>query len=140
MKSQLELSVIPDHKERDAARAQELASWLLSKLERKEIEAKKKFGGAAFYLEVSLLSSEQMDKNVLSFEPADNFPRPDLKLQALGEIHLNPDYIRAHEESFEHMLIHGFLHLLGYEHGKRDAKMVMEQLEERLLEEFSRKS
>ena len=73
--------------------------------------------------------------NVLSFEADPLLPRPDIKKNTryLGEIFLAPEYIRARGESLPFLLIHGFLHLLGYTHkGKRD-RIKMEKLENKLL-------
>lgn len=84
-------------------------------------------------LEIFIVSDSEVPKNVLAF-PADlSFPRPDLAKPALGEIYLNPTYIAAHGENFEYMLIHGFLHLLGYDHIQKNDRMVMEAQEQKLL-------
>ncbi len=53
--------------------------------------------------------------NVLSFEAA-RVPRPDNNFRHLGEIYLAPKYISDHNEDIRTLLIHGILHLLGYEH------------------------
>ena len=92
-------------------------------------------------------------KNVLAF-PADlKFPRPDLKKPPLGEIYLNP--LRIAKEELEivslremsrsdrnwkldYMLTHGFLHLLGYDHIKKNDRIVMEEKEAELLSAISK--
>ena len=86
-----------------------------------------------FYLEIYIVGKKQMRKNVLAFPAATNFPRPDLKKRPLGEIYLNPTYIKEHEENFDYMLIHGFLHLLGYDHIKKSDRIAMEKKERTLL-------
>jgi len=53
--------------------------------------------------------------NILSFK-APHVPRPDSTLHHLGEVYLAPKYISYHNEDIRHLLIHGILHLLGYEH------------------------
>ena len=79
-----------------------------------------------------------MKKNVLSFCGLDAFPRPDLRGKLfLGEIHLNPTFIKQKGDSLEHMLVHGFLHLLGYDHIKKGDRILMERMEEGLLKELS---
>jgi rRNA maturation RNase YbeY len=83
--------------------------------------------------EVYLVGSRRMHKNVLSYPATKGFPHPDIPGKYLGEIYLNPDYIEAHGESLAHMLIHGFLHLLGYVHDSKDARMRMERRERVLL-------
>src|SRR5882672_822948 len=67
-------------------------------------------------LEITLVGKGRMDKNVLAFRWAPGFPKPDIGGEYLGEIFLNPDYITQHGESITYMVIHGILHLLGYDH------------------------
>ena len=95
------------------------------------------------YAEIYLVGKSFMDKNVLSFPAPKKFPRPDIgkKYKYLGEIYLNPDYIaKEHleitEDKLRYMLIHGFLHLLGYDHKKKDDIIRMEKKEARLLEQL----
>jgi len=83
--------------------------------------------------EVYLVHSDFMDKNVLAFPAPKNFPRPDQGGRYLGEIYLNPDYIKKHGEDLIFMFIHGFLHLLGYDHKKKDDRIAMEKKERELL-------
>lgn len=69
--------------------------------------------------------------NVLSFTAPRNFPRPDLKkdMRFLGEIYLNMRYIEKKGDDWRAMLIHGLLHLLGFDHEKISDKMKMQKLE-----------
>ena len=69
--------------------------------------------------------------NVLSFSAPKNFPRPDLKTETayLGEIYLNMEYIKKEGEDWRVMLIHGLLHLLGFDHEKISDKIKMQKLE-----------
>lgn len=108
-----------------AERAQLLTTWLLSKQ-----------GHPNGIVEVFLVGTAQMDKNVLAFPANPDFPRPDLAGQWLGEIHLNPTHISAHGEDFDHMLVHGFLHLLGYDHEQKNDRITMETHEQELLAQF----
>ncbi len=85
------------------------------------------------YAEIYLVGKSFMDKNVLSFPAPKNFPRPDIKEKPLGEIYLNPDYIEKNRENLNYMLIHGFLHLLGYDHKKKDDIIRMEKKEKECL-------
>ncbi|MDO8467283.1 MAG: rRNA maturation RNase YbeY [bacterium] len=85
------------------------------------------------YLEVYLVGKEFMYKNVLAFPAPKNFPRPDIKLKSLGEVYLNPQYIKENGEDLVFMLIHGFLHLLGYDHKKENDRISMESKEKELL-------
>ncbi|MBI2025107.1 MAG: rRNA maturation RNase YbeY [Candidatus Harrisonbacteria bacterium] len=85
------------------------------------------------YLEIFLVDDSFMNKNVLAFPAPKEFPRPDIKGKWLGEIYLNPHYIKKHDEDPTYMLIHGFLHLLGYDHLKKNDRIRMQKEENRLL-------
>ena len=90
------------------------------------------------YVEVYLVTDQFMKKNVLSFPAPKDFPRPDIKdYKNLGEIYLNPNYIKTHGEDFVFMLVHGFLHLLGYDHKIREERLEMEQKEKEVLDRIS---
>lgn len=111
----------------------------------------KEFKQDKTYLEVYLVGSEFMNKNVLSFTPPKGFPRPDIKLKPLGEIYLNPDYIKKEPfhlleisnlklditAKLSYMFIHGFLHLLGYDHKKEGDRIIMEKREGELLKKLA---
>lgn len=83
----------------------------------------------------------QQDKatNVLSF-PSD-LPR-DLPLQHLGDIVICAAIVREeaaaqHKKAdahWAHMLVHGTLHLLGYDHENDDDALLMETLEARAMD------
>lgn len=85
------------------------------------------------HVEIYLVGNGFMEKNVLAFRAPEKFPRPDIKGKALGEIYLNPDYIEKHKENLLYMLIHGFLHLQGYDHKKKSDRIKMEKKEQELL-------
>ena len=84
------------------------------------------------FLEIHLVDKRFMDKNVLAFSAPEHFPRPDIKGEFLGEIYLNPDYIEGHGEKLSDMLVHGFLHLLGYDHEEKNDRIAMEKKEKQL--------
>ncbi len=89
-------------------------------------------------LEIYLVGDAFMNKNVLSFPADAAFPRPDLKGQrALGEVYLNPTYIKRHDENTDYLLIHGILHLLGYDHVRERDRITMERLEQKLLRKIT---
>ena len=88
-------------------------------------------------VEVYLLGDKLMNKNVLSYPAPPDFPRPDLEQKILGEIYLNPDYIKAKKEDLDFMALHGFLHLLGYDHKKKSDTIKMETKEKKLLRALS---
>ncbi|PIR87714.1 MAG: rRNA maturation RNase YbeY [Candidatus Harrisonbacteria bacterium CG10_big_fil_rev_8_21_14_0_10_45_28] len=92
----------------------------------------------AFVLDVYLVGDGKMKKNVLSFEADKSFPRPDLApSKSLGEIYLNLAYIKKNGEHPDFMLVHGFLHLLGYDHKKKNDRIEMEAQEESLLKRLA---
>ena len=74
---------------------------------------------------------------VLSFvEP--KIPHPETDKKVLGEIYLAPRYIEKNKGDIDRLLLHGLLHLLGYDHTRKDDKIKMENKERdlarRLLE------
>lgn len=81
-------------------------------------------------VEIYLVGDSFMEKNVLAFPTPPDFPRPDLKkLRYLGELYLNPDCIERRGEELTAMLVHGFLHLLGYDHTIKRERTRMERQE-----------
>ena len=106
---------------------EKLVKKILNKLE-------KILGLSDKYLEVYLVSDSFMRKNVLSFEAPKDFPHPETnKFQPLGEIYLNPKYIKENNEDLVYMLVHGLLHLLGYSHDKESDRMKMEAKEREIV-------
>lgn len=78
------------------------------------------------------------ETNVLSFEGT----RRDSKygeegVDDLGEVYLCPDYIKKHKEDFDKILVHGLLHLFGYNHSGRSDTIEMEKLEKVICEKIS---
>ncbi len=96
----------------------------------------KRFKKGGFYVEVVLVGNKTLKKNVYAYPAFPGFPYPGIKEKPLGEIYLNPTYIKRQGERVEFMLIHGFLHLLGYDHVKKNDRIIMERLEQKLLEEI----
>ena len=91
------------------------------------------------YLEIFLVGDRQMKKNVLSYvgkEARGEFIRPDIKEKNLGEIYLNPFYIKKNKESLLFMLYHGLLHIAGYDHKRKNDRIRMEKLEKRIFFKF----
>lgn len=65
--------------------------------------------------------------DVLSFEEPRGFVYPQSKFKKIGEIYLNMT------KDSRKLLIHGFLHLLGYNHKKKNDRIRMEKAEQKLL-------
>lgn len=74
---------------------------------------------------------KDVDTNVLAFPAPKEFPS---KGKFLGDVFLNLTYIKKHKQSPEKMLIHGVLHLLGFDHERPGDRIKMEKLEKRLWE------
>ena len=94
------------------------------------------------------LNKEFRNKNkttdVLSFpnlSTADIKKRTDTKIY-LGDIALNYEIINRRSKDsnfdmeFDKMLIHGYLHLLGYNHNKVGDYKVMKKMEDKILKIF----
>ena len=91
------------------------------------------------YLEIFLVGNRQMKKNILSYvgkEVRGKFLRPDLKEKSLGEIYLNPFYIKKNKESLLFMLFHGLLHIAGYDHKRKNDRIKMERKEKIIFSKF----
>ena len=107
-------------------------------------------------LNLSFVSSEEMkllnktyrnkDKptNVLSFEMPENFPVGDEKT-LIGEIALceeiiyeeSKKYKKIFENRLKHMIIHGLLHLIGFDHVNKDEGNKMESVEKKIMKSIS---
>lgn len=69
--------------------------------------------------------------NVLSFTAPLNFP-----IDVLGEIYLDPKYIEKKNEDMTFMMLHGVLHILGYDHERNSDRIVMEKKEKQLMKKL----
>ena len=107
-------------------------------------------------LNLSFVSSEEMqllnktyrnkDKptNVLSFELPKNFPVGNEKT-LIGEIALceeiiyeeSKKYKKIFENRLKHMIIHGLLHLIGFDHVSKDEENKMESVEKKIMKSIS---
>jgi len=83
----------------------------------------------------------QMEKNflhknkeadILSFKWPNDFPYENRKKTPLGEIYLNKRILKNKERT-KYLLVHGFLHLLGFTHFKKNDSIKMEQKEKEIL-------
>ncbi len=66
--------------------------------------------------------------SILSFEEPRNFVLPASKTKKIGEIYLNVSCSMYHAAR-ERLLAHGLLHLLGYKHGNKNDRLIMEKRE-----------
>lgn len=78
--------------------------------------------------------------NVLSFPAEDDFPEENIV--HMGDIVICPAVVEQEarlqgiqlDQHYAHLLIHGVLHLQGYDHIEEDDALVMETLEREILE------
>lgn len=66
---------------------------------------------------------------VLSFEEPNNFIYPKSEFKRIGEIYLNMSNVKCQMSDVK-LLIHGLLHLFGYDHQKKNDRIKMEKKEE----------
>ena len=79
--------------------------------------------------------------NVLSFPALQGAKPPNGEPHALGDVVLAAEVVRAEAEEagvapmhhFQHLVVHGLLHLIGYDHEQDDEAAVMEGLEVDIL-------
>jgi probable rRNA maturation factor len=72
--------------------------------------------------------------DVLSFPLDMRDPLPDGVPRQLGDVVICPAVARAQGTPLEHLLVHGALHLLGYDHDADDGEMIARQ--EQIVEEL----
>lgn len=79
------------------------------------------------------LPREKGPANVLSFAEPENWPRPGRERPKLGELYLNMGITGGKIEKLLPLLVHGVLHLSGYDHKKKSDRMKMEKLEKEII-------
>ena len=111
-----------------------------------------KLGKESAHLDVYLIGSVRMRKlnreylgrdystNVLSFNAPPGFPETQKSLTPAGEIYLSPPYIKKHGEDVNYMLLHGILHIFGFNHENKSDRIRMEKLEEKLIQWLDHRS
>ena len=77
---------------------------------------------------------KKTEPNVLAFSEPRSFPHPETKKRYLGEVYLNRDILTRTPGRSTPLLLHGILHLLGYDHKKTRDIATMEGLEKKILE------
>jgi probable rRNA maturation factor len=122
--------------------------WSEPKLARLAQKMLKALGVRAATMDIILLDNESIaalkarfikkrtEPNVLSFPEPAHFPHPETKKKYLGEIYLNRDILKRSPERAKALLLHGVLHLLGYDHIKKADIVEMEALEKKILKKL----
>ncbi len=104
-------------------------------------------GAGKCFVEAHLVTDESMRRinretrkkdvptNVLSFVADRSLPHPELPkgFRYCGEIFVAPRHISKKKEDIRILAVHGLLHLLGYEHKKKNDRMVMEAREREIF-------
>ncbi|MFH1346632.1 MAG: rRNA maturation RNase YbeY [Spirochaetota bacterium] len=70
--------------------------------------------------------------DVLSFEEPKDFVSPKSKNKNIGEIYLNVE-VSSFKFQVSSLLVHGLLHLFGYDHKKKNDIMKMEKVEKSVI-------
>lgn len=93
---------------------------------------------------VSSVQSQKLNKkyrgidtpaSVLSFSEGEGWPHPEERgRRRLGEIYLASAYLKRKGYSVQLLIIHGILHLLGFDHQNKKEARRMEREEERVRE------
>ena len=84
------------------------------------------------------------ETDVISFALEDDKTINDSHIRVLGDIYISIDKAKSQAEEYGHSLkrelcfltTHGFLHLLGYDHMKKEDEEIMFPLQEKILEEY----
>ncbi|MBQ9024440.1 MAG: rRNA maturation RNase YbeY [Bacilli bacterium] len=87
-----------------------------------------------------------MDKetDVISFALEDDKTINDSPIRVLGDIYISIDKAKEQAKEYNHslkrelcfLMTHGFLHLLGYDHMKKEDEEIMFPLQEKILDEY----
>lgn len=108
-----------------------------------------KFNKTRRVVEIYIVNSSQMRKlnfkyrgidkatDVLAIE-APEFPNQ--REDYIGEVYLNPSYLKSKPYDVHYILVHGLLHLLGFTHQGKSDNMEMEKREKEVLKWLKHKS
>lgn len=84
------------------------------------------------------------ETDVISFALEDDEIINDSPIRVLGDIYISIDKAKSQAMEYGHslkrelcfLMTHGFLHLLGYDHMKKEDEEIMFPLQEKILEEY----
>ena len=83
---------------------------------------------------------KNVSTNVLAFNAPENFPDPGSDYASLGEVYLCPPFISEHGEDINYLLLHGLLHVLGFNHENKSDRIKMEKLEKKVIASLCERS
>lgn len=83
------------------------------------------------------------ETDVITFALEDDLSFPEMENRVLGDIYISIDKARTQAEEYGHsfkrelcfLAVHGFLHLLGYDHMVEEEEKIMFNLQEEILNE-----
>lgn len=84
------------------------------------------------HIKKRFLPREKGPANVLAFGEPAYWPHPESH-PAAGEIYLNLELTEGRMSGLVPLLLHGVLHILGYDHKKKNDRIKMEKLEKKIL-------
>lgn len=73
---------------------------------------------------------------MLSFGEPEDWPHPEKGARKLGELYLNLDLTDGKMDKLAPLFLHGILHILGYDHKKKNDRIKMEKLEKHIIEKL----
>lgn len=84
------------------------------------------------------------ETDVISFALEDDKTINDSPIRVLGDIYISIDKAKEQAKEYNHslkrelcfLMTHGFLHLLGYDHMKKEDEEIMFPLQEKILNEY----
>ena len=84
------------------------------------------------------------ETDVISFALEDDKSMPEEDIRMLGDIYISIDKAKEQAKEYNHslkrelcfLMTHGFLHLLGYDHMKKEDEEIMFPLQEKILKEY----
>lgn len=82
------------------------------------------------------LPREKGPANVLSFGEPAGWLNPEGSEEKLGEIYLNLDLTGGEMKELSPLFLHGILHILGYDHKKKNDRIRMEKLEKSIIKKL----
>ena len=84
-----------------------------------------------------MFQKEEIEKIIQSEENIVNDILGDIIISVPKVYEQATEYGHSFEREFAYMLVHGFYHLMGYDHIEEKDKIIMRQKEEKVLQELN---